>query len=204
MANFDVTAVSADLQTAFANEITKLNELDVAAKEALATSASLADVSDPVVVADDAEFIALLGAAQASYTVTTSADAGLVADLPSLLSGTTLPPLLAVTGTIALLLLQPLTPDLATAGTVELADAAELHEAINLLDDRYLYLDFASLTINDDDKALIQYQDAVLKQVLIGRVSAQTDSTGLVITVTNQTAADGLVDEFIRLLKRKK
>ena len=204
MANFDVTAVSADLQTAFANEITKLNELDVAAKEALATSASLADVSDPVVVADDAEFIALLGAAQASYTVTTSADAGLVADLAEPAVGYYFASAVGGYWYDRAVALATAHPDLATAGTVELADAAELHEAINLLDDRYLYLDFASLTISDDDKALIQYQDAVLKQVLIGRVSAQTDSTGPVITVTNQTAADGLVDEFIRLLKRKK
>lgn len=204
MANFDTTAVSADLQAAYANEVTILNLLSVAAKEALATSAGLADVSDPVVIADDAEFIALLGAAQASYTVTTSADAGLVADLAepavsyyfeNAVGGYWYDRVSALSATHA---------DLLTNGTVELADATELHTAINLLNDKYLYLDFGSLTISADDKTLIQYQDEVLKQVLISRVAAQTDSTGPVITVTDQTAADGLVDEFIRLLKKVK
>lgn len=93
---------------------------------------------------------------------------------------------------------------LAVDGIIAVNTSGEINDCLQERDPNYQYFDWGNKVVPADLKESFGWLKKYQKQAIIDNCPAQTDTTGSVWTCTNQTAADQIIAEYTRLLKKVK
>ena len=211
MANeFNFGNVSGATRAGFAVEETDLQALNEATALSVAVAADMADQTvNPLSVTED-EYVPLMNAAaeilfklavqSAGATVIAISEEPAVASAMSQFGeGSDFPARKAIgianTDDDA---------SLAVDGVIAVNTSGEINDCLQDRDPNYQYFDWGNNVVPADLKESFGWLKKYQKQAIIDNCPAQTDTTGSVWTCTNQTAADQIIEEYTRLLKKVK
>ena len=93
---------------------------------------------------------------------------------------------------------------LAVDGVIAVNTSGEINDCLQDRDPNYQYFDWGIKVVPADLKESFGWLKKYQKQAIIDNCPAQTDTTGSVWTCTDQTAADQIIEEYTRLLKKVK
>lgn len=93
---------------------------------------------------------------------------------------------------------------LAVDGVIAVNTSGEINDCLQERDPNYQYFDWGSKVVPADLKESFGWLKKYQKKAIIDNCPAQTDTTGSVWTCTDQTAADQIIAEYTRLLKKVK